>query len=209
MKQVMCNVCGKRRGQTGTKGTETSPHHDMCNYCFEEGGMENGHSDNGHHAINARVEAADGFTTELTDWEKSEWEGFMQSCWICHPELNLAQTQKSTKVQDQRNSSVAGFTRRQQLNHKGHSHPATSAARRACKEAFWASLTPVANVSTDQQMAAAMVAWDYQCDASGKPVAKPITWTVAPRGPKGGVINQMKAAKPVKKFTARGLGIMA
>jgi hypothetical protein len=192
MAAKLCNVCNIRRAYTGAKGTETAAHgSEMCNYCYEEGTWENSHNDEGH-----------------DDKEFPVREELTSGCWICHPELNLAQ--KS----DERHFGVtkAQGTRRPQLNHKGHSHPQTPAARRACKAAFWASLTPVVNVSSTEQLAAAMQAWNHSCDGHGKPWVKvpgtaveaatdgsgktrPATWTVAPRGPKGGVINQLKAGK--------------
>lgn len=211
MAAIMCNVCGKRRGKTGNKGTETSPHADMCNYCFEEGGYENQHSDSNHAGIAAEVEGKAGFTTDLSPVDKAEWEEFMPTCWICHPELNLARKPKSIT----KHSSVEGYTRRPQFNHKSHSHPQTPAARRACKLAFWASLTPVQNVSTDPQVAAAMAAWDYQCDGHGKPLAaKPAAWHVAPLGPKGGVGHSLKVAASkssqgkVEKELAEAAGLL-
>jgi len=83
--------------------------------------------------------------------------------------------------------------RRPQFNHRGHTHPQTPAARRACKNAFWASLTETKNVSTDAQVAAAMTAWNYECDGNGK--APKGGWAgVAPLGPKGGVGASVKAA---------------
>jgi hypothetical protein len=175
---MICNVCNKRRAKTGSKGTETSPHSDMCNYCWEEGGWENTHSDADHKSINL---------AELTEDEALE----VQGCWICYPELNLAQ--KPAKAGT--NGPKKQGTRRPQLNHKGHSHPATPAARRACKAAFWASLTEVKNVSSNDQLAAAMNAWDHKCDGHGKALqAASATWNVAPLGPKGGVTKSIQAA---------------
>lgn len=179
MAAKLCNVCNIRRVYTGSKGTETAAHgSDMCNYCYEEGSWENSHNDEGHDEPTIA-------TPELTD-----------GCWICHPELNLAQK----PVHKGQHGPQGSFTRRPQLNHKGHNHPQTPAARRACKTAFWASLTPVKNVSSNAQLAAAMQAWNHSCDGNGKAVGEPkkdaASWTVVPRGPKGGVINQLKAHKP-------------
>lgn len=182
MAATLCNVCNIRRPYTGAKGTETAAHgSEMCNYCYEEGSWENSHNDEGHDEPTIA-------TPELTD-----------GCWICHPELNLAQKPKGKST-----GPKTQGTRRPQLNHKGHSHPQTPAARRACKAAFWASLTPVKNVSSSAQLAEAMQAWNYSCDGNGKAVmvsvdpGKTTGWTVVPRGPKGGVINQLKASKPKK-----------
>ncbi len=194
MAAKLCNVCNTRRVYTGTKGTETAPHlSEMCNYCFEEGGHENTHSDYGHDRI-AAIVAAEG-TGALSEGDTAELSS-METCWICNPKLNLAQQAKGTT-----GTKKTQGTRRPQLNHKGHSHPATPAARRACKLAFWASLTPVVNVSSNEQLAAVMQVWDHSCDGFGKVVVKetkPASWTVVPRGPKGGVINQLKASKTKK-----------
>ena len=186
MAATMCNVCGKRRGKTGSKGTETSPHHDMCNYCYEEGGWENTHSDYAHETI--KMQLANG---ELEKWAKDELPN-METCWICHPELNLAQKPASKAAST---GSKKQGVRRPQFNHKGHSHPQTPAARRACKEAFWAQTT-VNSYSADQ-LAVAQDAWNYSCDGFGKPLpeAKKGGWVgVAPLGPKGGTGASVKAA---------------
>lgn len=183
MAAKLCNVCNTRRVYTGSKGTETAPHaSDMCNYCFEEGGWENTHSDYNHDAINAEVADKGGDPASYLSKTDLEELSSMAACWICHPERNLAQQPK--KVQDQKNSSVAGFTRRQQLNHKGHSHPATPAARRECKKAFWATKP------AEAKLAEAMQKWDCQLDGFGKPAAP------APKkGGWAGVVPQTKNGK--------------
>lgn len=194
MAATMCNVCGKRRGKTGSKGTETSPHRDMCNYCYEEGGWENAHSDYDHEGLNAGT-IEYGMTThktraEFEAWLADEKEG-AKGCWICHPELNLAQKPAKAASTGPKKQGV----RRPQFNHKGHSHPQTPAARRACKEAFWAQTT-VNSYSADQ-LVAAQAEWNYQCDGHGKPLpeAKKVGWAgVAPLGPKGGTGASLKAA---------------
>jgi hypothetical protein len=189
MAAKLCNVCNIRRPKTGSKGTEVSSYPDMCNYCHEEGGWENTHSDYGHDHIAKQIEAGNG-----ADLSKSEQEEAvtMAHCWICHPERNLAK--KPAKAGSGPKTQGA---RRPQLNHKGHHHPQTPAARRACKAAFWAEMAKsgitVANVTES-----AFAGWDYQCDGHGKPMPTPAPakLTVVPRGPKGGVLNQIKAAKP-------------
>lgn len=176
---AICNICNKRRNYTGTGlGVDPAPHaSEMCNLCYTEGGYENQHSDAGHTAIAQEVAAGN----ELSEYGKSELK-FMESCWICHPELNLAQ--KPAKKAS--TGPKAQGTRRQQLNHRGHSHPQTPAARRECKKLFWASLTPVANVNSNDQLAAAMHAWDARLDAFGKSLpapAKKAGWAgVHPKG---------------------------
>lgn len=181
MAAKICNICHKRRVYTGSKGTEIAPKlSEMCNYCFEEGGWENTHSDAGHNKIDL---------TNMTEAERQETLG----CWICFPELNLAQRPARVGQPGPHGS----YTRRPQLNHKGHSHPQTPAARRECKKAFWASLTPVKNVSSTEQLVAAMQAWDCQLDGHGKPFPAPQKggWAgVGPLGPRGGVGHSLAVA---------------
>lgn len=65
----ICNVCQSRPQYSG-KSDETAPRHsEMCNPCFTEGGHENAHNDSNHEN--------DATPTP--------------GCWICFPELNLAQ----------------------------------------------------------------------------------------------------------------------
>lgn len=172
MAAIICNVCNLRRAKTGSKGTEISPHTDMCNYCFEEGGYENQHSDHNHDGVAQMVK--DG--SDLPQWAKDE-QDFMETCWMCHPELNLAKkpAQASTGPRKQ-------GIRRAQLNHKGHSHPQTPAARRACKALFWAQSA----VKTEQ--------WDAHLDGFGKPVP-------APKGGWAGVVPLTKAGNVSMKAT--------
>lgn len=192
MKAKLCNVCGVRRPKTGSKGTETSPHNDMCNYCFEEGGWENTHSDYRHDAISAEVEDKGGDPAEYLSEHDLEELGTMSTCWICNPKLNLAKLPAKAST----GKAKAPYARRPQLNHKGHSHPQTPAARRACKALFWAMVAK--GLPKDKDMVMAMVEWDANLDGFGKPVEakKPTPMTVVPRGPKGGVVNQLKASKP-------------
>jgi len=188
-----CNICNKRRNYTGTgPGVDVAPHgSDMCNYCYTEGGWENTHNDYGHEAIKKIVEHAGD--AQLSDNDKAELSSMAQ-CWFCHPELNLAQK----PVKTQATGPKAKYDRRPQLNHKGHSHPATPAARRACKMAFWAEVAK--GLPKTKDMVMFMTEWDHLCDGFGKPVELPKTkqasMTIVPRGPKGGVINQLKKGKP-------------
>lgn len=189
MARKTCNVCNVRKG-TDANG---SSFNDMCDPCYQEGGWENTHNDGDHENIIAG-NVVYGMTTHKTEaefktWLKEEREG----CWICFPELNLAK--KPAKAVGTPKQPVV---RRPQLNHKGHSHPATSKARATCRAVFWSSLTAVANISTLEQIAVAMQTWDMVCDAQGIiPAKKAATWKVIPNGPKGGVINQLKKS-PIK-----------
>lgn len=206
---MICNVCNKRRAYTGAQVDPAPAGSQMCNYCFEEGSQENSHSDYRHDEINSLV-AKGG---DLPEWVQNELST-MEHCWICHPELNLAQKATGKKVQDQRNSSVAGFTRRPQLNHKGHHHPQTPAARRECKKAFWATVAE-AGVKKEETLAMMMKSWDIRLDGHGKLIGSMATqpkaakWHVAPLGPKGGTGASVKAAGEQVKTSnavAKGLG---
>jgi len=102
----MCNVCGKRRPYTGGAGTEKAPHGSgMCNYCAEEGGWENTHSDANHEAILAEVEDK-GSADELSEKDRAEYEQFMADCWICHPEKNLATRERNSATGVNRQGQV-------------------------------------------------------------------------------------------------------
>ena len=169
MAAKLCNICGIRRVYTGTgPGVDLATGHDMCNYCFTEGGWENEHEDNDHITAVSVMDTEDpAIVAKLKE---------AAGCWICHPNLNLAQKYKKASTGPKTQGA-----RRQQFNHKGHNHPQTPAARRACKNAFWALADklklPVKEVGE------AMAAWDCSLDGHGKPVApKTATWHVAPKG---------------------------
>jgi hypothetical protein len=161
---MICNVCNTRRAYTGAKVDTAPPGSQMCNYCFEEGGQENTHSDYNHAGISAQVEAGNG--ADLSEAEQDELSA-MESCWICHPELNLAQKPKAAST-----GPKAQGDRRPQLNHKGHSHPQTPAARRECKKAFW-DIVVHADKVTPEGLQKAMDKWDSHLDGHGKPVPAP------------------------------------
>lgn len=171
MARKLCENCGIRKQYTGSKGIEQAPSlSESCNYCYEAAGWENTHNDEGH--------------------DENE---VVSGCWICHPELNLAKLPAGKKGTEPK---VQG-DRRAQLNHKGHSHPQTPAARKACKEAFWAAIK--VSKTTDPALVGQLMAeWNHQCDNNGKTA----TWKVVPLGPKGGVINQLKATKHLMKACA-------
>lgn len=179
MAAKLCNVCNIRK--VGTKGSDplSAKLAGMCGLCMDEGGWENTHSDEGH-------EEATIATPELTN-----------GCWICHPELNEAANWKPSQPKAAP-ASKATYVRRPQLNHKGHSHPATSVARRACKEAFWSW---AASTDGPKELAAEHFSgWNHTCDAQGKPSKGPKVF-VAPLGAKGGVsagkaLVKAKTAKP-------------
>lgn len=170
--------CGRVAGVNG-----------LCEPCEDYGMWENSHEDEGH----------DNYGPDSPAGPEQD---FMKDCPVCHPELDPRNIK--TKV----NKPVVGkatYTRRPQLDHTKHHHPQTPAARRACKNAFWAvrkeqDITPV-NVEAKH-----FAAWDFNCDGRGKQIpietVKPGSgWNVAPLGPKGGVGASVKAAaaKAAKK----------
>jgi hypothetical protein len=189
MARKLCIICGIRKG-TMVNGKDFA---DQCGPCHEEGGWENTHSDGSHDTITK--ERAEGVVH--TGWELDEYNGSMQSCWICKPELNLAKKPAKAKAA----KKVQGF-RRTQLNHKEMcTHAQTPKARRTCKNAFWAGVQAMVTEGklTEDQ------AWEHCIKALVKPAqteAKPTkaaTYTLVSTGPKHGVVKQLKAAKPVAK----------
>lgn len=115
MANKMCNVCGRRRVGSGGKkyDVQSAAAIGLCGPCDEEGGWENTHSDQGH--------------------EQGEGE-YRDGCWICHPELNVAQKGSTGKAGKPGHNSP----RRKQLNHRTQcTHPQTPAERRKCREEFW------------------------------------------------------------------------
>lgn len=116
MANKLCNVCGMRRVGSGGQqyDTQAAADNGLCGPCDEEGGWENTHSDYGHEG-NPEAEYTEG-------------------CWICHPELNVAQQKPTSKAGKPGHHSP----RRKQLNHRTQcTHPQTPAERRKCREAFW------------------------------------------------------------------------
>lgn len=92
-----------------------------CTPCLTEAEWENEHSDYAH---------ADGEGYQA-DVDR------MAECWECHPELNEAQKPYAPR---QRRQPAEQAARRTQLNHKSQcTHPQTPAARRACREEYWAA----------------------------------------------------------------------
>lgn len=185
MARKLCTVCGIRNAAT-TNGHDFN---DICDPCFQEGGWENTHNDAGH-PMSLSVNDMEAMKAAGT------WDEYLEEtsdCWICHPELNLAKKPAKAKV-----AKVQGF-RRTQLNHKNMcTHAQTPKARRTCKEAFWAGVKVMmteGKLTEDQ-------AWEHCIKALTSP--KPAKLTVVPLGPKGGVINQLKASKG--KFLTKAEG---
>jgi hypothetical protein len=79
----LCGVCGKRRIGTTGQDPKSAKLADLCGLCFDEGGWENSHSDSNHDGILSTPEA------DRTPEQLAEIDG----CWICFPQLNLAQAE--------------------------------------------------------------------------------------------------------------------
>lgn len=77
-----CSICSTRPVPSAKARTEAGMSLDMdyCFECFEEADWENTHSDFDHEGSNAG-------NTDETD-----------ACWICHPELNQAKAEYTTKA---------------------------------------------------------------------------------------------------------------
>lgn len=143
MARKLCIACNIRAAQTGSGyDVEQSPHGDLCNYCFTEGGFENEHSDNGHDEDNKGA-----------------------GCWLCHPELNLAKNAPAKGTRKGHHSP-----RRPQINHKACQHAQTPAARRECRKAYWAGQAVIQQENLEAMAAAhapmltaqysGLVSWD-------------------------------------------------
>lgn len=110
MARKLCTCCNVRAEYTGG-GDDPAPRSShMCNPCYTEGGYENMHNDEGH-------------TTEEPK----------KGCWICHPELNLAQATYVKQTREGHHSP-----RRPQINHRACDHAQTPLARRTCRKLYWA-----------------------------------------------------------------------
>jgi hypothetical protein len=78
-----------------------------CEPCDTKAGMENAHSDHGHGDIDTYTLANTNFTkkSELEAY-KAETKAEMETCWVCHPELD--QSDESYVQRD--GTSRAGMT---------------------------------------------------------------------------------------------------
>lgn len=91
-----CSICPNRPMYTGKgPGVDQAPHlSEMCNFCYTEGGWENTHNDDNHDALKNGGADADEFETgELAAILET-----MENCWICHPEMNLAQKPRNERA---------------------------------------------------------------------------------------------------------------
>lgn len=135
----MCNVCGKRRKYTGSgPGVDTAASTGMCNFCYTEGGHENTHNDSNHDAILQEIQQAKAEGLDPAEALKTEALEEIEGCWICYPELNLAQKPVKAKATGTKKTQGA---RRPQLNHKQCTHEQTPEGRRTCRKAFWEFVT--------------------------------------------------------------------
>lgn len=112
MARKICTVCNARPQYTGGGDDPAPSGSKMCNPCYTEGGWENTHSDEGH----------------------EDGGNLHEPCWICVPELNLAQKPYIKKETKGHHSP-----RRPQINHRACQHAQTPKARRDCRTAFWAA----------------------------------------------------------------------
>ena len=141
MARKLCICCKIRTAQTGTgPGVDESDFDDQCNYCYTEGGWENSHSDHNHE-------------------EKPQ-----AGCWICEPELNLAQHAPAKGTRKGHHSP-----RRQQIDHKACSHPQTPKARRECRKAHWKAVAAGTAEGVAPRMSKGL-------PLAAAPAAEPFTW---------------------------------
>lgn len=114
MARKLCTICNTRTQYTGP-GDDPAPRlSESCNPCYTEGGWENTHSDENHEG----------------------GQGDTDGCWICHPELNLAQ--KVTTRRTGHTNTVA----KTRNSHAGHGHLHTPADRATCRKSIAAGTGP-------------------------------------------------------------------
>lgn len=132
MARKVCIVCQHRTVGTGPgSDPDTAKGLGQCAPCYELAGWDNTHSDSSHE------DPEGSHSLDLANE--------MDSCWVCHPELNLATDRTPRKAKAGHNSP-----RRTQLNHRTQcTHPQTPQARRACREAFWALEAKAGEVAKD------------------------------------------------------------
>lgn len=127
MARKLCTLCNTRPVGYGTNGDQQhATTMGYCTPCLTEAEWENTHSDYGHDVDGPEVEPSG----------EDEVNKRVKGCWECYPELNEAQRTYTPRT---RKPATQG-TRRTQLNHKTQcKHAQTPAARRACREAYWAA----------------------------------------------------------------------
>lgn len=116
-----CEICGIRN--IGSKhgiaygDVDQARTLGYCIPCMAEADWENAHSDYGHDDPDA---VAKGYDTQ----------GSLDSCWVCHPELNRA-TPDNVAGTGHTNTVAKSYT-----SHAGHRHPRTPEARRLCRKSM-------------------------------------------------------------------------
>lgn len=112
MTKKLCDICGIRNAVSTSVNNGTDG---MCVPCYDEAGWENTHSDGAHDDIAAGT------------YENVDEAVYMESCWICHPELNKAKA-----------PAKVGHTNTIAKSYHSHAtckHPVTPKARAACRKA--------------------------------------------------------------------------
>lgn len=147
MARKLCTLCNSRPVGYGTNGDQAHAiSMGYCTPCLTEAEWENVHNDEDHDGMLATPEgqvpqgwfwsAQDKLSMEEKLAQVAETRKYAAACWECHPELNEAQRPYTPRTRTQPASQAP---RRTQLNHRTQcKHPQTPAARRACREAYWA-----------------------------------------------------------------------
>lgn len=130
MAATKCTDCGRR--------VHTTSGIQMCEPCEEYAGWENTHSDGAHDKINEGKTAMRYWNfknREDRDAYLADERKTMEHCPVCHPELDPRKPVKGG------NTTGHHSPRRTQLNHRTQcTHAQTPAARRVCREAYWAGV---------------------------------------------------------------------
>jgi hypothetical protein len=96
-----CEICETR------PASKESPEGRLCTPCLTKAEMENTHSDHGHGDIDTYTLANTNFTKKSQlEAYKAETKIEMETCWVCHPELD--QSEESYVQRD--GTSRAGMT---------------------------------------------------------------------------------------------------
>jgi hypothetical protein len=149
MARKVCTLCQLRPVGYGTNGDQAHAiRMGYCTPCLTEAEWENEHSDHDHKGILATPEGQipAGWFTAATTIKRTKAQKLAEVaaerervalCWECHPDLNEAQRPYTPRT---RRQPAAASARRTQLDHKHQcKHPQTPAARRACREEYWAA----------------------------------------------------------------------
>lgn len=125
MARKLCSICDFRAVGTGPSIDITHARQmGYCGPCLDEGDWENIHSDNAHDDEDA---VAKGYDTADS----------IANCWVCHPELNLANDRTP------RRTGHTNTVAKSRTSHADHHHPRTPEYRALCRKSMAAGTGPL------------------------------------------------------------------